>query len=165
MPKARDAHLIQIKLHGRRAKISQPDYELSPDEWHRRRTEAFAQLRKFGGTPKELLQLVEEFRERDLVALFVFRAKNEVALRFGVKVLPIKRDKAKRLAEMIATRKRLNSEPDRKGMSASEALAFFLRMDLRGLKHEERERSRGPSSNFESRSEKSDRGNCYGSTG
>ena len=62
MPKVKNRHHIQIELRGRRAKLSQPEYELSPDEWYRRRTDAFAQLRKFGGVPEELLQLVENFK-------------------------------------------------------------------------------------------------------
>jgi hypothetical protein len=144
MPKVADRHLIQVELHGRRAKLSQPEYELSPEEWNRRRTDAFAQLRKFGGIPEELLQLVEHFKERSLVEPFVYRAGKEVALRFGVKVLPDKADKEKRLAEMIAVGKRISRKPNKKGMSASEALAFILRIDLRALKHEERERSAAP---------------------
>jgi len=145
MPKIKNRHLIQIELRGRRAQISQPEYELSPDEWHRRRTDAFAQLREFGGIPEELLQLVENFNERRLVEPFVYRPGKEMVLRFGVKVLPDKTNKTKRLAEMIATGKRINNEePNKKGMSASEALAYILRIDLRDLKHKERERSAAP---------------------
>jgi hypothetical protein len=144
MPKVKNRHLIQVEIRGQRANVSQPEYELSPEEWYRRRTDAFAQLRKSGGIPEELLQLIEHFKERNLVELFVYRARKEVALRFGVKALPEKTDEARQLAEMIAIGKRINSEPNKKGMSASEALAFFLRMDLRALKNEERERNAAP---------------------
>jgi hypothetical protein len=48
MPKIENPHLIQIELDGQRAKISQGEYELSADEWYRRRAEAFAEIRKFG---------------------------------------------------------------------------------------------------------------------
>jgi hypothetical protein len=132
MPKVENRHLIQVELRGRRAKLSQPEYELSPDEWHRRRTQAFAQLRKFGGIPEELLQLVEQFKERNLVEPFVYRPGKEVVLRIGVKVLPDKADKAKRLADMIAIGKRINDKPDGKRITASEALAFILRIDCHG---------------------------------
>jgi hypothetical protein len=64
MPKIENPHLIEIELCGDRAKISQSEYELSADEWYRRRTEAFAQLRKIGSIPDELLDLVEHFKER-----------------------------------------------------------------------------------------------------
>ena len=144
MPKVKNRHHIQVELHGRRAKLSQPEYELSPDEWHRRRTDAFTQLRKFGGVPEELLHLVEHFKEQTLVEPFVVRPGKEVALRFGVKVIPGKTDKAKRLAEMIAIGKRISEEPNGNVMNASEALAFILRIDLRALKHEERQRRAAP---------------------
>jgi len=34
--KIKYSHLIQIELRGKHAKISQNEYELSADEWHRR---------------------------------------------------------------------------------------------------------------------------------
>jgi hypothetical protein len=138
VPKIENPHLIQIELDGHRAKISQPEYELSPEEWYRRRTDAFAQLRKVGGIPDEILELVEDFEEQTLVQPFVYRPGKKVELRFGVKVLGAqdRADKAGRLAEMIAVGKRLHAEEEEKeGMTASEALAFFLRMSLRDLKH------------------------------
>ena len=144
MPKVKDRHHIHVELHGNEAEISQPEYELSADEWYRRRTDAFAQLRKFGGIPEELLQLVENFKEQGLVELFVHRPPNELALRLGVRVLPVSADETKRLAEMVAIGKRINEELKENGMTASEALAFVLRMDLRALEHEERERHAAP---------------------
>jgi hypothetical protein len=147
VPKIENPHHIQIELDGHRAKISQPEYELSPEEWYRRRTDAFAQLRKVGGIPDEILELVEDFEEQTLVQPFVYRPGKKVELRFGVKVLGAqdRADKAGRLAEMIAVGKRLHAEEEEKeGMTASEALAFFLRMSLRDLKHAEKSRTAAP---------------------
>jgi hypothetical protein len=61
--KIEDAHLIQIEKRGKRAIISFHEYELSADEWHRRRKAAFAQLRKVTFIPSEPLDLVEDFKE------------------------------------------------------------------------------------------------------
>jgi len=151
MPTVKNRHHIQLELRGRRANISQPEYEPSPDEWHRRRTDAFARLRKSGGIPEEVIELVENFNERTPVELFVYRADEEVALRFRAKVLKSKKDKSKeaktkQLDEMIAHGKRLRDEEKekKKGMSASEALAFFLRIDLRALKQDEKEKKAAP---------------------
>jgi hypothetical protein len=145
MPKIENPHHIQIALDGQRAKISQSEYELLPDEWYRRRTDAFAQLRRVGGIPDEIIELVEHFEEQTLVQPFVYRPGKKVELRFGVKVLGTQKgaDKAKRLAEMIAVGKRLHAE-EREEMTASEALAFLLRISLRALKHAEKSRRAAP---------------------
>jgi hypothetical protein len=149
MPKIENPHHIRIELDGQRAKISQGEYELSEDEWYRRRTEAFAQLReKVTGIPDEILELVEHFKGQTIVQPFVYRPGKKVELRFGVKVLGTQEgaDKAQRLAEMIAIGKRLHAEEaeEKEGMTASEALAFFLRMSLRELKHAEKNRKAAP---------------------
>lgn len=146
VPKTDNLHHIQIELEGHRAKISQPEYELSPDEWHRRRTDAFAQLRKVDRIPDEILELVEHFKEQTLVQPFVYRPRKKVELRFGVKILATQdgADKAHRLAEMIAVGKQLHDDQEEDGMTASEALAFFLRITLRELKHAEKNRRAAP---------------------
>src|SRR5436190_20464088 len=86
MPKIENPHLIEIERCGDRAKISQSEYELSVDEWYRRRTEAFAQLRKVAFVPKELIDLVEHFKEQTRVRPFVYRPSEKMELWFGVKV-------------------------------------------------------------------------------
>src|SRR5262249_11392851 len=145
MPKVENPHLIQIEFDGGRAQISQPEYELSADEWYRRRTDAFAQLRKAGGIPDEILDLVEHFKEQTLVEPYVVRPGEKVELRFGVKVLgPKDGEKGKNLEEMIAIGKRLHDDKLTEGMTASDALAFFLRMSLRELKHAEKNRKAAP---------------------
>jgi hypothetical protein len=140
MPKMENPHLIHIELSGERAKISQSEYELSADEWHRRRTEAFAQLRKIGFIPDELLDLVEHFKEQTLVQPFVHRPTEKVELRFGVKV----DDKQARSTEMMGANKRMQDDDQKEGMTASETLAFFLRIFLRELKHAEKNRKAAP---------------------
>lgn len=126
MPKIANAHHIQIERHGDRAKVSQVEYETSAEEWYRRRTDAFAQLRKTRFIPDELLDLVEHFNERTLVEPFVYTLPTpEVALRFGVKIAG-------------------KQEDQKDGWTASETLAFMLRMMLRNLKHAERNRQGAP---------------------
>jgi len=129
MPKVKDRHHIKLEMRGRSVSFSRPEYDLSPDEWYRRRTDAFAKLRTFGGIPEEVLKLVEDFEERTPVKLFVYRPNEEVALRFRVKVSRKKKDKTKRLAEMVDVGKRLHDEQKKRGMSAADALAFFLRIE------------------------------------
>jgi hypothetical protein len=146
MPKIEAPHLIQIELCGERAKITQSEYELSADEWYRRRTEAFAELRKFGFIPNDLLDLVDHFKEQTVVQLFVYRPTEKVELRFGVKVAGTQEDggKSQRFAEIMAARKRMEDDDKKEGMTASEALAFLLRIFLRELKHAERSRKAAP---------------------
>jgi len=88
--------------------------ELGPDDWLLARKEAFSKL-KGGGIPEEIVDLVENFKERSLVRLFPIGRDNEKgALKFGVSVV---------------------SDPANKGtLTASEALAILLRIRLRSLK-------------------------------
>ena len=146
VPKIENPHLIQIELDGQRAKISQPEYELSPDEWDLRRTDSLAQLRKIGFIPDELLDLVEHFKEQTRVHPFVYRPTKKLELRFGVKVARSQEEgcKAQRLAEIMAAHKRMKDDDQQEGMTASEALAFFLRIFLRELKHAEQNRKAAP---------------------
>ena len=111
MPKIENPHLATFELVDEHTvRFSQSEYELSPDEWYRRRTEAFAQLRKAGGIPGQLLDLVERFKEQTLVQPFVYRPEKKVELRFGVKVLGKRED-----------------NEQKEGMTASETLALMLR--------------------------------------
>src|SRR5262245_26941588 len=146
VPKIENPHLIEIELCGKRAKNSQSEYELSPDEWHRRRRKAFAQLRQGGFIPGELLDLVEHFKEQTRVQPFVYRPTEKVEFRFGVKVAggQEKADKARRLADIMAAHKRMQDDDEKEGMTASEALAFLLRIFLRELKHAEKNRKAAP---------------------
>jgi hypothetical protein len=148
MPKIKTPQHIQIEFRGDRAEISQNEYELSADEWYDRRTDAFAQLRKFGFIPTELLDLVENFKEQTIVKPFVYRPTDKVELRFGVKVLPKQGmdGRTNRFAEMreIVRRMEENKKDNQDGMTSSEALAFFLRILLRELKEAERSRKAAP---------------------
>ena len=143
MPKIENAHQIQIELHGDCAKVSQVEYELSAEEWNRRRADAFGKLRKVQFVPDELLELVEHFKERTLVEPFVYRLPMpKVALRFGVKIAAKqeRRDNARqRLAD-----ERVHDAEEKDAWTASEALAFMLRIMLRELKHAERSRQAAP---------------------
>jgi hypothetical protein len=138
------ADLGAIKLCGECDKVSQSEYELSPDEWYHRRTEAFAQLRKVGFIPGQLLDLVEHFKEQTLVQPFVYKPTEKVELRVGVKVLGKQEKGRKAFAEMLAAHKRMQDNDEKEGMTASETLAFLLRIFLRALKHAEKNRKAAP---------------------
>jgi hypothetical protein len=146
MPKIENPHHIQVELQGQRAQLSQSEYEPSPDDWNHQRREAFAQLRKVGFIPGELLDLVEHFEEQTLVQTFIYRPGEKVELRFGVKVLGSQEegDNARRLAEMIAAHKRMQDDDHKEGMTASEALAHLLRILLRELRHAEKAHKAAP---------------------
>jgi hypothetical protein len=166
MPKIENPHLIEIDVSGEHAKMSQAEYELSPEEWYRRRAEAFAQLRKFGFMPDELLDLVEHFKEQTLVQPFVYKPPQERALLFGVKLAGKREEggKGQRLAEITAAHKRMQDEDEKGGMTASETLAFLLRILLRELKHAEKNCKSCPGAELESPTAKFDRGDCHGPT-
>src|SRR5262245_25384041 len=128
MPKLENAHLVQIELEDGRAKISQSEYDLSPDEWYRRRADAFAQLRRIGFIPNELLDLVERFRGQTLVHPFVYRPTKKMELRLGVEIAEQqkKEDKDRRLR---GSKPALNPTSDASQgakWTASETLAFLL---------------------------------------
>jgi hypothetical protein len=144
VPKVEDPRQIEIELDGQRAKIIESEYELSTDEWLRRRTEAFARLRKVGLIPHELLDLVENYGEQTLVELFLSK-QEEGYLRLGIKLRnESEEDAAATRAELMAAYKRLQTDDEGEKLTASEALAFFLRMDLRDLKHAEKNRNAAP---------------------
>jgi hypothetical protein len=144
VPKVEDRRQIEIELDGRQAKIIESKYELSADEWLRRRTEAFDRLRKVELIPHELLDLVENNGEQTLVELFLSK-QEEGYLRLGIKVRnEQEEDAAANWAELMTAYKRLQADNEEEKLTASEALAFFLRMDLRDLKHAEKNRNAAP---------------------
>ena len=128
------AALGAIQLPGECDEVSQSEYELSPDEWYHRRKEAFAQLRKVGFIPGQLLDLVEHFKEQTPVQPFFYKPTEKVELRVGVKVL----GKPRRLAKIMAAHKRMQDNDEKEEMTASETLAFLLRIFLRAVKHAEK---------------------------
>lgn len=149
MVKIEDPHLVHIDFRGKRAKISLNEYQLSAEEWNHIRTAAFARLRKTASIPDELLDLVEHFKERTLVQMFIYKTADGAGLRYGIKAIGKKTSKTKqettrRLAEIIAAHKRTQNDEKKNAMTASEALAFFLRISLRELKHAERTRKAAP---------------------
>ncbi len=144
MPKVENCRQIEIELDGQHAKIIQSEYELSPDHWLRRRTEAFARLRRVGSIPKKLLDLVENDSEQTLVKLLL-SIPSEEHMQLEIQVCnEQKEDVARTWAELMAAYKRLQTDDEVEELTASEALAFFLRMELRSLKDAERNRKAAP---------------------
>jgi hypothetical protein len=144
VPKVKDPLEIEIELDGQRAKIIQSEHELSAGQWLLRRTETFARLRRVGSIPNELLDLVENDREQTLVEL-VLSIPSAEYLQLGIKVCnEQKEDQAHTWAELDAAYKRLQTDDEEEELTASEALAFFLRMHLRSLKRAERNRKAAP---------------------
>ena len=145
----KDVRQIRFKMRGKRAELSfVVEHAPSLYEWDHVRTAAFARLRKDGFIPEELLDLVEHFQERTLVQPFLYRTTDGAGLRIGVKVPRKKTKKTRRdiiaeFAELFAAGKRIQTD-DKKGITASEQLAIFLRICLRDLKHAESTRKAAP---------------------
>jgi hypothetical protein len=102
------------------------------------RTAAFTRLRADGFIPNELLELVEHFDERTVVQPFCRKAADGAGITLGIKVPGKKTKKTKRemvaeIAEYLVAGKRLDDGDNK--LTASEALAFFLRICLRDLKY------------------------------
>jgi hypothetical protein len=146
MPKVENPHHIYLDIEGQRVEITQSEYEPSLDEWDRRRTESFAQLRKAGFIPDELLDLVEKFKEQTPVKLSLYIAGEAVGFRFRAEVVGSQQqgDHAQYLAEMISAHKRILDDGNKEAMTASEALAYLLRMLLRELRNAEKSRKAAP---------------------
>jgi hypothetical protein len=148
MVKTEDLPLLEIARSRKGLSISLKEDEVSADEWNHIRTSAFTRLRNFGSIPHELLDLVEHFKERTAVQL-VGRKISDDELRLGIKVLNDKTKNKKRnlmrgLAELFTAHNRIMSEDKQTEMTASDALAFYLSMSLRELKHAERTRKGAP---------------------
>src|SRR5262249_43986016 len=100
----------------------------------------------------ELIDLAEGFKERTPVQLCGVRNGDEVQLRVKVIEDKPKQTVAQRLAEIRAAAKSPDENNDT--MTASEALAFFLRFSFRKLKITGKERGKAPARclNFSPRS-------------
>ena len=141
MVKVEDA---RFEMRGKHAKFSLVEPNYSPGEWNHIRTAAFARLRKDGFIPSELLDLVEHLNERTVVQPSVsktFDGAGCAGFRLGIKTVTEKRKKTNELthwlAEFVAAKKRMEAKEKKNELTASEALAFFLGISLRKLKHAE----------------------------
>jgi hypothetical protein len=145
----KDVRQIRFKLRGKRAELSfVEEHEPSLYEWDHVRTAAFARLREDGFIPKELLDLVENFSERTVVQPFVYKTTDGAGIRLGIKVPRKKTKKTRRdtiaeFAELFAAGERIQAD-NKKGVTASDELALFLRISLRELKHAERTGNAAP---------------------
>ena len=96
----------------------------------------FDRLRKDMLFPNELLDLVERFEERTVVQPFVRKTPDGAGIAVvikmpGEKTKKTKRDTVAEFAEMFAAGKRITLTEEKTTLTASEALAFFLRISLR----------------------------------
>jgi transposase-like protein len=107
-------------------------------EWEAVRTAAYAKLKKTG-IPAELIDLVEQFADERHVNVHFFRPKGSDGLRPCIEV--VAEERPKKLAAARELLKEALRPKDNTRWTAAEALAFFLRMELRTLKKLERQRS------------------------
>jgi hypothetical protein len=142
MPKIKDPQPIHIEWQGDRPKIIENEYKLSAGEWQDRRRDVFAQLRKVGFIPVELLDLVEECKDQTIVKPFFYRSADKSELQVRVEIDPTLVVGGR--AEIYAEELRAYKKIDNKEITASEALAFLLRIILRELKEAERTRKAAP---------------------
>ena len=122
-----DRHIFEIaKLDDRTVTLIENEYVLSPIEWDRRRRDALAELRdKKGGLP-ELIDLLEDEKEETLVEIFF--CFNSPVLNVSINV--------------VEPQPQIGNS--RSHMKASEALALFLRLNLRNLKYAETRHNGSP---------------------
>jgi hypothetical protein len=137
MPKIKDPQDIQIRF----GKIIQDEYELPAHGWYDRRANVFAQLRKHGFIPAELLDLIEDCKDQTIVKPSFYKHTDGKDLRVLVKV-DAKQEvggRAAAVVEDVRTYKRLReSKNDKEGKTASEVLAFLLKVLLREVKEAEK---------------------------
>jgi hypothetical protein len=144
-----DGARIIFKMRGNRAEVSLVEHEFSLDEWDQVRTAAFTRLRKDGFIPNELLDLVEHFEERTVVQPFFGKTADGAGITLGIKVPSKKTKKTRRetiaeISEMIAAGKRSILAEGENELTASESLAFFLRICLRDLEYAVRRGNAAP---------------------
>jgi hypothetical protein len=148
MTKTEDLPLVRIRIHGKSGEVSLiEEPEPSLEEWNHIRTTAFAQLRKAETIiPHELIDLVERFEGRTLVQIFFYKTSDGTGLRFRMEPIDKKpkRDSMHRSAEITAKHKPVQNAEKQNLLTASEALAFFLRIVLRDLKYAEKKRKAAP---------------------
>jgi hypothetical protein len=129
MIKPEDLPLVGIKIRGKSGEISLIEEPgLSLEEWKHVRDAAFAQLKAKTIIPRELIDLVEGFKGRALVQIVFSKTPDGAGLQFGIK----------------PTGKRKQNTDEQNLLTASEALAWFLRLELRTLKHAEKKREAAP---------------------
>jgi hypothetical protein len=145
MIKTDELPLVHIDFHGDSSEVSLTERDISLEEWDYIRTAAFARLRKEGFIPDALIDLVESHKERSLVQTS-FQKTSDKAIRFRIERIDkeAKHDFVRRLAEIIAAQTRIENADQEKSLTASEALAFFLRINLRELKYAEKKHKPAP---------------------
>ncbi len=137
MDKEKKPNLIQIKFDGERATMELEEYEPSALEWRHRRKNAFSELRKDEFIPRELIDLVEGYEERTLVQTLLQRC--EEGLRPVVKIVGQKQ-KGDVVQEFVDLATKIDEKENEEAITASDALAHFLRISLRELKASEKQR-------------------------
>lgn len=138
MMKTENLPLVRISIRGKSGDISLIEEEpgLSLEEWKHVRDAAFARLRKAVTIiPRQLIDLVEQLNHRTLVQIFFNKTLDGSGLSFGIKPL------GKKTKGSVGETENTNSQ---NLITASEALAFFLRVTLRDLKHAEKQRTAAP---------------------
>jgi hypothetical protein len=148
MIKPDDRPRIRVKIGGRHSEISLPERQISSEEWDYTRAATYAAVRKDPFIPPPLIDLVERFDERRPVKLFLNKTPEGGALQIEIKVPPKKKTKrglVRELAQMAAARPRPQKLTSNESITASEALAFFLRIILRDLKYAKKKREGAPS--------------------
>src|SRR5262249_4779968 len=116
MIKTEDLPLVRIRISGESADVSLiEEPRLSLEEWKHVRDAVFARLRRAATIiPHELIDLVEGLDGRVLVQVVVSKTPDGAGLQFGIK----------------RTGKRKKNTDEQDLLTASEALAFFLRIEL-----------------------------------
>jgi hypothetical protein len=127
MIKTEDLPLVRIRIDGESADVSLIEEPgLSLEEWKHVRDAAFAQLKAKTIIPRELIDLVEDFNGQALVQIVFSKTPDGAGVQFGT------------------TRKRKQNPDEQNLLTVSEALAWFLRLELRTLKHAEKKRAAAP---------------------
>jgi hypothetical protein len=138
-----DEYAVKIGDQNGRPTIVLDDHETTFDEWLHRKRVRCSELRKNDFIPPELIDLVENGEERTLVHLTMTRVLDDSCpvsvggLRLGAKVI------GKRVKPDLAERE-IKTDEHSDAVTASEGLAFHLRILLGKLKHAEKQRRAAP---------------------